>query len=107
MNSHEGSYFIIYKFPDRFNPTKNYNYNITIEEYRQMVKQLRVRLVDSSSDLVADTIASIYSLPCGLEANSGDDAAISHLMSLDGMLGDVRFKCPVVQMAKAYARQVI
>ena len=105
MNSHEGSFFIIYTFPDRFDPTKEYNDNITTEGYREMVKQLK--LVYSSSDVVADTIASIYSLPCGLEGNSGDESAISYLKSLDGMLGDVWFKCPVVQMAKAYARQVI
>jgi len=107
MNSHEGFYFIIYDFPDRFDPRiESYNKNITIEEYRQLVKKLKLKLVDSSSDVVSDTIASIYSLPCGSEGNTGDVDVVSYIRALDGMYGDVRFKCPVIRMTKAYARQV-
>jgi len=106
MNSHEGSYFIIYQFAKFFDPRiEDYNSNITIEEYRQMVKDLK--LVDSSSDVVTDTIASIYSLPCGSDGNTGDDDELKYILSLDGMFGDVWFKCPVVHMAKAYATEVI
>jgi len=99
LNSHEGSFFIIYEFPKRFVPTNVYNSNITNEEYLDMVKELN--LVDSSSDVVDDTISSIYSLPCG------DDDALPYLKSLGGMLGDVWFKCPVIHTAKAYAKEVL
>lgn len=106
MNSHEGSYFIIYKYPELFDPRIQDNKNnITIKEYRKMVKELS--LVDSSSDVVTDTIASVYSLPCGSQGNSGDDDAVNYIISLDGMYGDVWFKCPVIHTAKAYAEEVI
>jgi len=106
MNSHEGSYFIIYRFPERFHPSTDLNKsNITTEEYRDMVKQLG--LVESSADAVIDTIAYVYSLPCTSEGNTGDVDALTYFMALDGMFGDVWFKCPVVNMAKSYARQVI
>jgi len=105
MNSHEGAFFVIYSFVDLFSPIDSYTDDITSKSYREMAKKLM--LVDSSSDAVTDTIASIYSLPCGSEGNTGDDDAIKYFKSLDGMLGDVWFKCPVVRMAKAYAKEVI
>ena len=104
MNSHEGSYFIIYDFPTRFDPLKSNIDSITAEEYREMVKKLK--LVNTSSDAVIDTIAAVYSLPCGSEGNSNDVDAKTYLMSLDGMFGDSWFKCPVVHTAKTYATKV-
>jgi len=49
-----------------------------------MVKQLR--MVNTSSDFVIDTMASIYSLPCS------DDDGVNYFMALEGIVGDVRFK---------------
>jgi len=108
LNSHEGSYFILYAFPRRFDPTKPYNDNITSEEYREMISRLKILnlFADSPSDEVIDTVAAAYSLPCGSEGNTGDSDAISYLMSLEGMYGDVWFKCPVVRLAKSFASQV-
>ena len=105
VNSHEGSFFVIYAFKKQFDPEKAYNDQITYDEYREMVSNLS--LAGPLSDVVADTIAAVYSLPCGSEGNTGDSDAGRYLMSLDGMLGDVWFKCPVVHMAKSYARKVI
>jgi len=109
VNSHEGAYFAFYAFPKRFDPTKPYNDSITGDDYREMVKQLRLAnfFADSPSDEVTDTIAAAYSLPCGSEGNTGDSDALPYIMSLDGMFGDVWFKCPVVHMAKTYAKEVI
>jgi len=109
MNSHEGSYFVIYEvetkrdLSDRLK--EDLNKNITREQYQEIVK--KVSFVDSSSDVVTDTIASIYSLPCGSEGNTGDDDAVTYFKALDGVFGDVWFKCPVVQTAKTYAKKVI
>jgi len=97
-NSHEGSMFVILTFPNRFDPTKDYNANVTSEEYREMVEQLKI--VNSSSDLVIDTIASIYLLPC-------DHNRVNYFMALDRMLGDVWFNCPILHMARPYDREVI
>lgn len=113
VNNHEGSYFVLYAFKEQFDPTKPYNENITDEEYRKMVSDLmlvelvseQLKLGGSSSDVVTDTVADAYSLPCGSEGNTGDKDAARYLLSLDGMFGDVWFKCPVIHMAKAYARQ--
>jgi len=106
MNSHEGSYFIIYAFPKRFDPLKDYSDDITFTEYRDMVKQLRLDswMVDPSSDVVSYTIASSYLLLCGSKGNASDDDAVNYLISLDGMFGDVWFKCPVIHMAKTHVR---
>jgi len=103
VNSHEGSFFVLYTFPKRFDPLKDYNENITNEEYRDMVKTLRLDAWtrDPSPDVVYDAIASVYSLSCGSEDSTGDDDAATFLFALDGMLGDVWFKCPVVRLAKA------
>ena len=100
-NSHEGSMFAILLFPDRFDPTKDYNANVTSEQYREMVKQLS--LVDTSSDVVIDTIASIYSLSC---RSQGDQDGVNYFMALAGLLGDVLFNCPVLNTATSYAREV-
>jgi len=105
VNSHEGSRFIILSFADTFDLTKEYNDNITSEEYREMVEKLR--LVNSSSDVVIDTIASIYSLPCGSQGNIGDDDGETYFMALDGMFGDIWLKCPLLDTARPYAREVI
>ena len=109
MNSHEGSYFIMYAFPKRFDPLKDFNNNVTFEEYREMVKKLGMYswMADPSSDIVTDTIASVYSLSCGSEGNTGDDDAVRYFMSLNGMFGDVLFKCPVIHLAKAHVSAVI
>ena len=108
INSHEGSYFIIYAFPERFDPLKDYNNEITFDEYREMVKKLRLDawMVGPSSDVVNDTIAASYLLLCGSKGNTSDDDAVNYLMSLDGILGDFRFKCPVVHMAKTHVREL-
>lgn len=100
----EGSFFVIYSFKDQFDPKKGDNKNISNAEYREMVSKLN--LVDSSSDVVIDTVADVYSLPCGSEGNTGDKDAVRTLMALDGVFGDAWFKCPVVQMAKSYASKV-
>ena len=97
VNSHEGSTFIIEAFPDTFDPTKEFNENVTSEEYREMVKLL----LNTSSDFVIDTVASIYA-----KSNTDDDG-VNYFMALSGMLGDVGFKCPVVNTAKTYATEVI
>ena len=106
-NSHEGSYFIIYAFPERFDPLKDYNNDITFREYRDMVKQLKLHswMAGPWSDIVSDTIAASYLLLCGSKGNTSDDDAVNYFMSLDGMLGDLRFKCPVVHMAKTHVRK--
>jgi len=100
-NSHEGSMFVILAFPDHFDTTRDFNANVTSDEYREMVK--RLRLVDSTSDVVFDTIASIYSVPCGSQDNAD---GVNYFMALDGMFGDVWIKCPVLRMARSYAREV-
>jgi len=107
VNSHEGAFFVIYAFPEVFDPTdKERHKNVTYEDYREMVMKLDV--VDtSSSEVVSDTIASVYSLPCGEGGNTGNADAKSFMESLDGIFGDFMFKCPVVQTAKAFAREVI
>jgi len=104
-NSHEGSNFIILSFPQHFGFTRDYNADVTSEQYREMVEQLG--LVDSSSDVVIDTISSIYSLPCGSQGNTGDVDGLTYFMALSGMFGDVWFKCPMLKMARPNAREVI
>jgi len=104
-NSHEGSSFVILIFPQHFGLTRDYNADITSEQYREMVEQLE--LVDSSSDVVIDTISSIYSLPCGSQGNTGDVDGLTYFMALEGMFGDVWFNCPGLNTANAYAREVI
>ena len=94
-NSHEGSMFVIFSFPQHFGTTNN----VTSEQYREMVE--RLGLVDSSSDVVIDTISSIYSLPCGSQGNT------NYFLALDGMIGDVWIKCPMLNTSMPYAREVI
>jgi len=103
VNSHEGGLFVFLAFPDHFDLTKEYNDNVTSEEYRDMVKLL----LNTSSDVVADTIASIYSLPCGSQGNTGDDDGVNYFIALDGIFGDIYFKCPALETARLYAREVI
>jgi len=105
INSHEGAFFVLYSFVSRFSPILSYTDDITSEDYPEMVKDLM--LVNTSSDAVTDTIAAMYALPCGAEGNTYDDDAIPYFRSLDGVLGDNWFKCPVIGFAKAYAKQVI
>ena len=105
VNSHEGSMFIILSFPDTFDVTKKYNDNVTSEVYREMAEKLR--LVNTSSDVVIDTIASIYSLPCGSQGNTGDYDAVKYFIALDGMGGDFWSKCPQLDTARLYATEVI
>jgi len=105
VNSHEGSRFIILSFPDHFDLTKEYNDNVTSEAYREMVEKLK--LVNTSSDVVIDTIASFYALPYWSQSNTGDDDGETYFMALDGMFGDIWIKCPLLDTAKVYAREVM
>jgi len=107
MTSHEGSYFIFYQFKQLFNASlERLDINVPHDEYRKMVSELKM-VVESSSVVVLDTVASIYSLPCGLEGSTGDLDAKTYFKSLEGMFGDVWFKCPVIHKAKSYAKEVI
>ena len=95
--SHEGALFAILSFPEYYDPTKDFNNNVTREEYRAMVNQSR--LVNSSSDVVIDTVASVYALPC-------DHDGVNYFMALSRIFGDVWFNCPVLHMTTSYAREV-
>jgi len=106
-NSHEGSNFIVFKFPDRFPFARDFNANVTSEQYREMIQRLGIMQPPSSSDVVIDTIASIYLLPCGSQGNTGNVDGLTYFMALSEMFGDVWFKCPVLNMAKSYGREVI
>jgi carboxylesterase type B len=110
VTSDEGSYFLFYLFPKQFHVSDaDGQGNMTAADYRKLVEQLDIRVGSSSgaasdaqalTGAVLDAVAFEYATPCSF----GDQAKPSYFDALDDLLGDVQFKCPVVDFSLTYAQ---
>ncbi|KAK2178847.1 hypothetical protein NP493_527g05011 [Ridgeia piscesae] len=94
VNEHEGSYFLVYIFPDVV--TLNASRRISRAEF---VRSLPTLVPQSRAD---DVTAASVSFEYGVPYRHGG-ATVDYRDVMEGLLGDVAFICPVVDFADAFA----
>ena len=95
VNKDEGSYFLVYIFPDIVNLTATHRVSRA-----EFIRSLPTIVPGARADDV--TVASV-SFEYGVPYRHGRGATVDYRAVMDNVLGDVAFICPVVDFAAAFA----
>ena len=88
MNENEGMYFLAYMFPDLFGP--HVESNISRSQFHSLIPEV-ISLVNIPA-VLSDLVAFEYTW-------NGSD---NYRMLLDGIRGDIAFKCDILEFANFY-----
>jgi carboxylesterase type B len=96
VNSDEAGFFVLSAFPDYFSTSDDSAPELTPAKYRTAISAM---IPLNTSQISA--VAFEYSTPCQF----ADRQSLSNFQALVDLVGDREFKCPVVEVALAYAQE--